>query len=165
MHRKDREMNEEFGFYVIDKTVFAVLATVNADGTPYCTQISHVREGRFIYFHGAKYGQKVDNMKINPHVCLSFTGYAHAYKDQLASEYESATVFGTAEEVNDEEEKKRVLYLITQKHTPKAISLLDASIQKSLSATAVYKISIDTLTAKRKKYDSFGKEMTFGRTE
>lgn len=91
MRRKDREMDEDFGFYVIDKALYCVMATVNPDGTPYCTQICHAREGRVLYIHCTKKGQKIENIKLNPNVCLSFTGSFHAYKDQLTLKYESAT--------------------------------------------------------------------------
>ena len=41
----------------------------------------------------------------------------------------------------------------------------DAAIEKSLDRTGVWKIKISSITGKRKKYDSDGNEMKFGRME
>ena len=39
------------------------------------------------------------------------------------------------------------------------------AIAKSLDRTAVWKIRIENITGKRKKYDKSGEEMKFGRME
>ena len=41
----------------------------------------------------------------------------------------------------------------------------DDAIAKSLSRTAIWRIDISEISGKRKKYDSHGKEMKFGRSE
>ena len=50
---------------------------------------------------------------------------------------------------------------------PKAADIpgFDAAIEKSLDRTGVWKIKISSITGKRKKYDSDGNEMKFGRME
>ena len=39
------------------------------------------------------------------------------------------------------------------------------AIARSLDRTAIWQVNIDTITGKRKKYDSAGVEMKFGRME
>ncbi len=165
MRRKDREMPKEFAEYVADTCGYAVLATVNADGTPYCIPVSIARDGDNIYFHCAKEGQKIDNMKHQPEVCISCTGKIQPLTNEFSLEYESAVIFGTAGEVLDDEEKIHALRLISQRYTPEYMYAFDEEIARSLSRTGVWKVHIKEITGKRKKYDSAGKEMKFGRME
>lgn len=39
MRRKDRKMDIEFAYSIIDKADFGTLATVTEDGVPYCIPI------------------------------------------------------------------------------------------------------------------------------
>jgi nitroimidazol reductase NimA-like FMN-containing flavoprotein (pyridoxamine 5'-phosphate oxidase superfamily) len=62
--------------------------------------------------------------------------------------YESAVVCGTAEEVVDDDEKIRVLKCICLRYTPANMAAFDNAIKKSLAVTAVWKVSIDSITGK-----------------
>lgn len=165
MRRKDREMNREFALMVLDKCEYAVLATINQDGTPYCVPLTIVRKEDCIYFHCAQEGKKVQNLQRNTSVCLTAVGDTHILPHEFSTEYESAVVFGAALEVLEDAEKVEALRLLCQRHVPGNMAAFDAEIARSLSHTAVWKIQIETITGKRKKYDSHGKEMKFGRMQ
>lgn len=165
MRRIDREMPIEFGREVIDKCEWAVLAMTGADNTPYAVAISICRKADTIYFHSAKEGKKIDILRQNPRVCLSCVGDTFRTPDKFTTEYESAYVEGIAQEVESEEEKILALKLLCERHTPTNMHEFDMAIAKSLARTAVWKIDITHLTAKRKKYDREGIEMKFGRME
>ena len=66
MRRSDREKPEAFALGVVDESDYAVLSTVNDDGTPYCVPLTIVREEERIYFHCALEGQKLDNIRTRP---------------------------------------------------------------------------------------------------
>ena len=72
---------------------------------------------------------------------------------------------GTAGEVTDDDEKITALRGICQRHTPSNMPDFDNAIERSLSRTGVWKVHIDSITGKRKKYDSNGNEMKYGRME
>lgn len=163
MRRKDREMDKNFALMVLDKCEYAVLATQNPDGTPYCIPINIVRNGDFIFFHSAMDGQKIQNLVKCPKVCLTAVGDTHIPPDEFTTEYESAVVSGTAYEVSNPQEKIDALRLLCERHVPTNMQAFDEAIEKSLSRTAVWKIQMETVTGKRKKYDHEGKEMKFGR--
>lgn len=165
MRRKDREMDENFAYYVADKCEWATVAVTDEKGLPYCFTISPAREEGVLYFHSALAGKKVDCLKNNPDVCVSCVGDTNRLKDKFTTEYESAIIFGKAEEVNDEVEKIHALMLLCQRHTPENMGEFDAAIKESLRRTGVWKIKIQSITGKRKKYDKHGIEMKFGRTE
>lgn len=166
MRRKDHEMDYNFGLYVIDKSQYAVLSMINAsDKTPYCVPISPVRIENNIYFHGALSGQKTDNLNVNPNVCISFVGDVNPVSEKYTTEFESAIVKGKAENVTDENEKIEALRAICLKYAADNMDNFKNAIDKSLFRTAVWKIEIKELTAKRKKYGKDGQELKFGKIE
>ena len=187
MRRKDREMSEEFALSIIDKSRYGVLSMVDADDAPYGLPLSMVRDERALYFHSAMDGKKVRVLANNQKVNATFVGEVHVpdnyTKQQLdeiaadeskavtfissvfTTEFESAIVTGTASKVEDETEKIHAMRLICQKYTPDKMQYFDIAIKAGLNRANVYKVSIDEITGKRKKYDSKGKEMKFGRME
>lgn len=165
MRRKDREMPKEFALEVVDKCIYATLATVNEDNSPYCMPITIVRKEEYIYFHCAKEGHKIENMKNNSSVCISCVGNTHVPQGLFTTEFESAVVFGSAQEIENDDEKIAALRILCERHTPGNMDKFDEYSQKSLFRTAVWKVKINEITGKRKKYDQQGKEMKFGRME
>ena len=151
MRRKDREKDEKFALEIADKCEYAVMAVSQGDGTPYCVPLSIARHGESIYFHCAYEGQKIDALKGNPHVCISCVGDTRRLSDEFSTEYESAIIFGTAEQVESEEEKIHALRLICERHTPLHMDAFDSAIESSLKRTAIWKVHIDTITGKAKK--------------
>ncbi len=154
MRRKDREKDYDFGLHVIDKSQYAVLAMINADDkTPYCIPVSAVRIDKSIYFHCATEGQKIDNLMANPNVCISFVSDVNPISEKYTTEYESAIVKGTAENVTDESEKIAALKAICLKYAADNMDNFQNAINRLLSRTAVWKIEIKELTSKRNKND------------
>jgi nitroimidazol reductase NimA-like FMN-containing flavoprotein (pyridoxamine 5'-phosphate oxidase superfamily) len=151
MRRKDREMPREFAEAVIDASRFATLATVDSDGTPYCVALSMVRDRERLYFHCALEGHKIENLRRESRVCISFVGETKLPSDDFTVEYESAVVFGAASEVINRDEKIRALRLICERCTPSNMAAFDAAIEKSLDLTGVWKIHIGAISGKRNK--------------
>lgn len=165
MRRTDREMGQEFALMILDQCEWATLATVDADGAPYCIPVTIVREGARIFFHCAQAGQKVENLRARPAVCLTAVGHTHIVQKEFSTEYECAVVRGVAEEITDPAAKIAALRLLCQRHTPAGMDGFDAAIAASLPRTGVWAVSMDAVSAKRKKYDSAGKELKFGAQE
>lgn len=165
MRRKDREMDEGFALSVADKCEYAVMAMTGDDHMPYCLPVTIVRDGNAIYFHSAKEGRKIDILKSNPSVCMTCVGDTYRTPDKFTTEFESAVIYGSASEVTDDQEKIHALRLLCMRHTPTNMHMFDASIERSLPRTGVWKIEIAQITGKRKKYDKDGVEMKYGRME
>jgi nitroimidazol reductase NimA-like FMN-containing flavoprotein (pyridoxamine 5'-phosphate oxidase superfamily) len=165
MRRLDREMPESFALGIADKCEWAVISMIDKEGDPYCIPVSVVRDGRYIYFHSAHEGKKKDSLKNNPKVCVCCVGDTKRAKDKFTTEFESAVIFGRADEVTDENEKIRILRLLCIRHTPDNMINFDAAVKKSIARTAVWRITIDEITGKRKKYGKDGKELKFGKVE
>lgn len=187
MRRKDREMNREFGIKIIDKSRYGVVSMVDEKGSPYGLPLSIVRDNETLYFHSAMNGEKVEILKTNPYVSVTFVGdinipenFTKEQLDELitdekkavtlissvfTTEFESAIVSGKVELVKNEEERIKAMRLVCQKYTPTKMDYFDAAVKAGLGRANVYKIEIAELTAKRKKYDSSGEEMKWGRME
>lgn len=140
--------DKEYAFAVIEKCGFFTMATVGPDGMPYCIPLSMVREGRWLYFHSAHEGHKIENLRNNSRVCISCVGGNAVPPGKFNIDYESAVIFGTASEVVSAEEKIHALGLISERYTPGNMSAFDASIEKNLERTAVWKIHMDEISGK-----------------
>ena len=115
-------------------------------------------------------GKKLEAIKAHPEVCLSaVTRCAPTVGPKDGSftlQFKSAIAFGKAEIVTDEAEKIHGLRLICERFLPHHMDAFDQSIARSLSRTAVVRITLtEPPTGKRKQYDKEGVEMKYGRME
>jgi nitroimidazol reductase NimA-like FMN-containing flavoprotein (pyridoxamine 5'-phosphate oxidase superfamily) len=149
MRRKDREMSRAFAETVIDNAEFATMGTVDATGKPYCVTLSMARDGEYLYFHCAKEGEKLNCIRRNRDVCVSFVGKTRIPDGKFTIYFESAVVFGAVEEVVDASEKIHALRLICERFTPNNMENFDDAIAQSLKVTGVWKIYINEITGKR----------------
>lgn len=185
MRRKDREMDRDFGLSVIDNATYGTLAMVDSEALPYCLPLTIVRDDNTLYFHSAKAGEKVEILKNNPRVCISFVGRVQVpdnYTDEeldeivkdeektvlliskvFTTEFESAIVRGKALVVENRDEQIHAIRLVCEKYTPDKMKYFDQAIKAGLGRVQVYKVEIEEITAKRKKYDQDGEEMKWGR--
>ncbi len=151
MRRKDRERETEFALSVVDTCSFAVLSLVRQDGTPYSVPLHVVRLGDVIYFHCAQEGEKIDCMRRHPQVCLSCVGAVHFPPGEFTTSYESATVFGTAFEICQAEEKRKILWALCLRYTPDNMANFDREAEASLSHTGIWGIRIARITGKQRR--------------
>lgn len=185
MRRKDREMDYDFGLYVIDKAEFGSLAVYSKNLGLENLPLSIVRNEDTIYFHSAKLGNKVEIFKENPLVVVSFVvdtkipeNYSKEELEEFKSdkskakdliskvfttEFASALVYGQVNLVEARDEQIMVLRKICEKYTPSKMEYFPLAIEAGLSRVNIYKIKIDKLSSKRKKYDLDGLEMKYMR--
>lgn len=187
MRRKDRQMSKEYGFEVIDRSKYGVVSMIDQEGEPYGIPLSIIREENTLYFHSAKDGKKVKNFAKNPKVSIAFIGelkipenFTKEELDEIAkdeskaavfissvftTEYESALTKGKVEIVEDEKEKIKAMKFICEKYTPSKMKYFNIAIKPGLNRTNVYKVEIEEITSKRKRYDINGEEMKWERME
>lgn len=123
------------------------------DGTrPYVVPVSfglEVINGQItLYFHGANRGKKIDCLTQYPNLCVEADLF---YKvEPITTRYESVIGFGAATALEGEE-KRHGLQVILSRYGYQDYPLEHCS---ALSYTAVYKITLDSLTGKRNLSDS-----------
>ena len=152
MRRNDRERDQAFAYEVIDHCAYGVAALAGKDGTPYCIPLSLVRMEDTLYFHCALEGTKLDLLRQNPKVCISFVASNQAAQDKFTTYFQSANVVGSASEVTGEAEKILALRALCEKLTPSNMvgDNFDRAIAKSLSRTGVWRVRMEEVTGKEK---------------
>lgn len=151
MRRKDREMDTDFAYYVFDTCEWIVLSMNTPEGIPYAVPLSVVRKENALYFHCAMEGKKVECLKKDAHVFITAVGKTHRMEKEFTTEFESAMAVGTATEITEKEEKIEALHLLCLRHTPMNMENFQTAIEKNLSRTAIWRVTLDEVTAKRKK--------------
>ncbi len=187
MRRKDRMMDKDFCLNIIDNCEFGNLALIKDDNYPLLIPLSLVREGEYIYFHSAKEGEKTNYLDNDKEVIISFVSDVKVpsnYSDEeldsfkkdkskakelisnvFTTEFSSVLVKGKTSLVISKDEKIKAMKLICEKYTPNKMDYFNIAIEAGLNRVNVYKVSIENLSGKRKKYDSDGKELKWMRQE
>lgn len=154
MRRSDREQSLEFTMALIDSCTNGVMAVQTGEEFPYCLPLSFVRKDNCLYFHCAKQGRKLDLLRADPHVCVTFVGGdvpAFLEPDEYTTYFSSAIVTGVASEVTDREEMIEALRLLCAKLLPESMHGFLPSIESTLPATAVWRVDIAEARGKQKK--------------
>lgn len=150
MRRKDREISINDSREILTKACYGVLSTISENGYPYGVPVNYVFYNGYIYFHSAKEGHKIDNIKNNSKVSFSIVGSEEVLSEQFTTNYESVIAFGEAEEVY-ELEKGEALLEIIKKYSPEFIEKGEKYIEALESKTAVLKIDIKHLSGKSRR--------------
>ena len=151
MRRTDRERDRSFALEVIDRCEYGVAAISTEEETPYCIPLSLVRVGEELYFHCALEGYKLELLRKNPRVCISFVGSNQAAADAFTTYFQSAVVVGSAYEVTEEGKKIAALRALCEKLTPANMADFDNAIARSLARTGVWGIHMEQVTGKEKR--------------
>ncbi len=152
IRRKDRAITAAEATNILLNGEYGFLATCDADGQNYATPLSYIfLEGK-IYFHTAQTGKKLHNIKHNPKVCFTVVGATKPiYDKDFTTYYESVMALGQAEEVTEQDEKYKILYLLAEKYLPEHMDKADKDISASLSRTGVFCIVVEEITGKAKR--------------
>ncbi|TBL81791.1 pyridoxamine 5'-phosphate oxidase family protein [Paenibacillus thalictri] len=175
MRRKEFEvLNEEETSQFLQEMSFGFLGTTGDDGWPLVTPLNFVYHEGAIYFHGSKFGQKMDFLKQRPKVTFSVAKeYAiipsYFTDPKLACPatafFKSVLVRGYAVPLEDPREKADALGAFMRKLQPEGgyepIDPNDKEYLKNLNGVSVVRIEVAELTAKYK----FGQNMAEARRE
>lgn len=187
MRRKDREMNRDWGVQVIDRAPFAVLSITDPNGDPYSIPLSVARDNEQLYFHSARSGTKVDLLELQPLACVTFVTdvqvpdlFSEEELEEMrtredkagdigskvfTTEFASSIVYGKVELVTSDQEKRHALEVICRKYAPDKMALFDMAASSGMKHTNIYRITIEQITAKTKKFGADGNEIKWGRAE
>ena len=151
IRRDDRSATTEEAMILLENSEYGVLSTVSEKNQPYGIPLNFCMIDKELYIHCALEGQKVDNIASNSAVSFCVVGKTEVLPDKFGTKYESAVVAGTMEEVFDTQKLKALeglLYKYSADFIPEGM----AFIEKLKDKTKVYKISINTITAKARRH-------------
>lgn len=154
MRRKDRERDRAFAYDVIDCCEYGTVAFSTGEDAPYCIPLSMVRMGDDLFFHCAREGHKLELLRADPRVCVTFVTDVQPFyvpKDNnYTTSFKSAVVTGTAFEVTDPKDKAAALRALCEKLLPEHMDGFDQAVDRSLPATAVWGVHMESAVGKER---------------
>ncbi len=150
MRRKDKQLTLEESIEILRNNEIGVLSTICENGYPYGVPLNYVYYNNSIYFHCAKTGQKLDNIKGSTKVSFCVYCDVELLPDKFDTNYKSVILFGKAMEVNELEKEEALLEFI-KKYSSKFIEEGKNYIEKAKGTALVYKINIEHITGKAQK--------------
>lgn len=171
VRKQSRAMDSQWALEVMHKAPYITISFIDSNDEPYGVPLSMASDDdKHWYFHCSLEGKKLDAIVSHPQVCLSAvtrcTPTVGPKDGSFTLQYKSAIAFGTAEIVEDDEEKIHALKLICERFLPMHMDAFEQSVARSISRTIVVKVTLsEPPTGKRKEYDKNGDEMKYGRME
>ena len=145
MRRSDKEMSKEMTLALLSRGQEGVLGTIGENGYPYTVVVNYVYLNDKLYFHCAKIGQKIDNIKFNNKVSFSVFDNVEVIGEELTTHYQSLVVFGKANVI---ETSKEILLALVNKYVDLDQEKVMKMIDKEINVTAIVEIEIDHITGK-----------------
>jgi nitroimidazol reductase NimA-like FMN-containing flavoprotein (pyridoxamine 5'-phosphate oxidase superfamily) len=151
IRRKKSELTKEQALEIVKNTTYGVLATVNQDNHPRTVALNHVLiDENTILFHGATQGEKVENMKHNPHVSYFVVESETIVKEEFTTRYKSASIQGKMELIEDEKTKFDYLVKLGQaiKTDASVEEIHDYTYPSRIGKVMIYLLHIEDIKGK-----------------
>lgn len=149
MLRKKQALSEEDCIAVLKTQKRGVLAVLGDEDYPYALPINHYYndEDGHIYFHGAKFGHRVDAVKR--HDKVSFCVYDEGYRreGEWALNIKSVIVFGRLVPVEDEDKMIDLCRRLSRKFTDDE-SYIEDEIKRAGFRTLMYELIPEHMSGK-----------------
>lgn len=149
MRRKEKLMNSEETIAILAQGEYGHLGTVGQDGYPYSVPLNYAYSEGSIYFHSAKTGHKVDNMRFSDKASFTVVGNYQVFPERFDTEYDSVVVFGKVSEVIIEEEVKKGLWLLVNKYSTDWQEKGKEYIDKAWDKLSLFRLEIEEMTGKK----------------
>jgi len=151
MRRNDREIKDIKVINGIISRCRVCRLAMSDDGQPYIVPLNFGYDGRFLYFHTAPEGRKIDIIKRNNRVGFEFDILHNIVTAQQAcdwgAQYESVIGSGTVEIVADLDAKKEALEWIMRQYGKGAWTFPEEILQKTL----IFRVRILEISGKARK--------------
>lgn len=149
MRRKEKLMTSEETITILEQGEYGHLATVGQDGYPYSVPLNYAYSEGSIYFHSAKTGHKVDNMRFSDMASFTVVGNYQVFPERFDTEYDSVVVFGKVSEVIIEEEVKKGLWMLINKYSRDYQDKGTEYVEKAWDKLSVFRLEIQEMTGKK----------------
>lgn len=159
VRRKDREVTDEAWIKEFLKQAPTGVVGTSVDDQPFLNTVSFVYDEQqdVIYWHTNRQGRIFHNIESNPRVCFTVSQMGRllpsTHASGMGTEYASVVVFGVAHILQDAVECKHGLQMLVDKYFPhlKAGKDYKPINDQELIPTAVYRLEIESWSAKQKK--------------
>lgn len=150
--RVDRKLSEEDAKKVLQKARFGTLATINEDGWPYAVPMAFALVGDTLYFHSAKRGQKLENLKRDARASFTAVLYANNVPERFEVVFASAIARGPVRIIADETERMDAMRAICEKYSAEYVDTpAYERTMKGMPAVVMFALEIQQLRGKANK--------------
>jgi len=146
MRRLDMKMSDEDINRLLLRGREGVISTINDNGYPYAIAVNYVHLNNKIYFHCARQGQKLDNIKRDEKVSFLIYDSVEVLGEKLNTLYQSVVIYGRAKVINANDVLLRAL---VNKYADIPQEKLSRMIEKEINQTAMVEIEIDYISGKQ----------------
>jgi len=139
---------------IINSCDVCYVAMVDKDNKPYVLPFNFGYDGTFIYLHSASVGKKIDILKNNNQVCITFsTAHQLFFRNKEVAcsygmKFKSVVLNGKVHFVSEYNEKINILNKIMQKYTGETFNYNAPAVNN----VETFFVEIDTVTAKEVGY-------------
>ncbi len=151
MRRRDRELAVPEAWELLRRAEWGVLSTLGEDGWPYGVPVNHVVVEGCIYIHCAQVGHKLENLAFESKVSYCTVASSEVQPAELSTDFESAVVFGRAELVAEDAEKRQALEALLARFAPQHPAEGAEAMRKEYGRTAVIRIAPEHVTGKARR--------------
>lgn len=114
--KPEKNLSEAEMKEILEVAEYGVLATIGDDGYPYGVPLNFVYDGKAVYFHGAKEGHKVDNLKFSSKVSFTVVVDTEVLPKEFNTKFRSVILFGQTLLATDEERKQVFELMLKNMH-------------------------------------------------
>jgi len=148
MRRNEKEITDKSNIESIIQQSLVCRLALSDNGAPYIVPLCFGYADNTLYFHCAKEGKKREILERNNNVCFEFDVGTEVKPGKTGCDwgmkYRSVIGFGEAFIVEDLEEKRRALEIITAQYADQIYKFKDAALKETL----VIKVKISSMTGK-----------------
>ncbi|KUK85591.1 MAG: Putative flavin-nucleotide-binding protein [candidate division TA06 bacterium 34_109] len=153
MRRKDKEITDSKEIRKIIKDAIYCNVAMCQNNTPYLVPMNFGFQEDFIYLHSVNEGWKIDILKENPQVCIEIVQDVQFIKSlnicRSSMKYNSVLIFGKAEFILDQIEKKKALGFIVSKYNKNIAEDELKFSDYDLGRLTVLKVKMEKVTGKK----------------
>jgi len=120
---------------IISSCQFCNVGMVDETNSPYVIPMNFGYEDKIIYFHGAPSGKKIEILKNNNAVCISFsTDHELRYQSEgvacsYSMKYRSVIAYGKVEFIDNADEKIKALNVVMNNYTERSFKYNDPAVR------------------------------------
>ena len=148
MRRFKQQITDDECVAILRSAYRGTLAVIGDGGYPYALPINFVYHEGKIYFHCAMSGHKLDAVRQCEKASFCVISEPCKEEDSWWYHVTSVICFGKICEINDPEQKDRLLRTLGTKYFPEGYDI-DADMRKNSSQAIVLEFSIDHMTGKK----------------
>lgn len=134
---------------VLERNTAGVLALTGDGGCPYAVPLSYVWLDGRVYFHFALAGHKLDAVRADGRASFCVVDQDQIVPEEYTTYYRSVILFGTAQVVDDPEEKRRSIDALCAKYRPGFEAERAAEIDGSWDRFLMVRLTPDRITGKQ----------------